>query len=156
MTTTLDVIKKCLGETPLNFGLENKTVVITGQSEQYSREELTAILQKHGARVAGGITQKTDYLIVGGGKSEGWLHEAYGKKLEKAIEIMEAGGSLQIVSDHIVFNYFASNKPPKFNSVAIFEILNTAHRENIITELELSILHTIAENTQARAPHLFD
>lgn len=156
MATTLDVIKKCLGETPINFSLENKTVVVTGQSDRCSREDFTATLQKHGARVAGGITQKTDYLIVGGGKSEGWIHEAYGKKLEKAIEIMEAGGTLQIVSDDTVFNYISSNKPPKFNSVVIFDLLNTAHRENIFTEFELSLLDAIAVNAKSRAPHIFD
>lgn len=156
MTTTLDVIEKCLGETPINFDLENKIVVVTGQSDQCSREDFTAILQKHGAKVAGGITQKTDYLIVGRGKSDGWLHEAYGKKLEKAIEIMEAGGAIQIVSDDTVFNYVASTKPPKFNSVMIFELLNTAHRENIFTEFELGLLHAIAANAKSRAPQLFD
>lgn len=52
-----------------------KTVVITGTFEKYSRDELTEILQSMGAKVTGSVSKKTDYVLCG---------ENAGSKLAKA------------------------------------------------------------------------
>jgi len=52
-----------------------KTVVVTGTLEKFSREEAQETLRRAGATVAGSVSKKTDYLIVGA--------EA-GSKLDKA------------------------------------------------------------------------
>lgn len=45
--------------------LEGTTFVITGTVEGFTREELTDLLERHGARVTSSVSGETDYLIVG-------------------------------------------------------------------------------------------
>ncbi len=52
-----------------------KTVVITGTFEKYTRDELTAKLQSMGAKVTGSVSKKTDFVLCG---------ENAGSKLQKA------------------------------------------------------------------------
>lgn len=55
-----------------------KTFVITGSFINYKRDEIKARLEEFGAKVAGSVSKKTDYVIVG---------EDAGSKLEKAQEL---------------------------------------------------------------------
>ena len=56
----------------------DKTVVLTGTLEKYSRNEATAILENLGAHVSGSVSKKTDYVIYG---------KEAGSKLNKANEL---------------------------------------------------------------------
>lgn len=62
----------------------NKTIVLTGTLENYTRPDLTKILLTHGANVTSSVSKKTDIVIVGSDA---------GSKLDKAkslgIRIME-------------------------------------------------------------------
>ena len=51
------------------------TVVVTGTLERYSRDQARAVLEAHGAKVAGSVSSNTDYLVSG---------EGGGSKLSKA------------------------------------------------------------------------
>ena len=53
----------------------NKTVVITGTFQKYTRNELTDKLISLGAKVTGSVSKKTDYVLCG---------ENAGSKLTKA------------------------------------------------------------------------
>ncbi len=53
----------------------NKTVVLTGTLEHYTRNEAKAILESLGANVSGSVSKKTDFVIYG---------QAAGSKLTKA------------------------------------------------------------------------
>ncbi len=55
-----------------------KTVVITGRFSEHSRDELTTLLETLGAKVAGSVSKKTDFVIAG---------EDAGSKLTKASEL---------------------------------------------------------------------
>lgn len=56
----------------------DKTVVITGTIEGYTRKELKDMVEKQGGKVTGSVSSKTDYVIVG---------QNPGSKYEKAVEL---------------------------------------------------------------------
>ncbi len=55
--------------------LSGKTFVITGTLPTLDRKEAVALIEKHGGKVTGSVSKKTDYLVAG---------EAAGSKLAKA------------------------------------------------------------------------
>ncbi len=56
----------------------DKTVVITGTIEAYSRNEIKDRIEQMGGKVTGSVSKKTDYVIVG---------QNPGSKYEKAVEL---------------------------------------------------------------------
>lgn len=60
-----------------NSAFIDKTVVVTGTLQHYTRDSITAKLEELGAKVSGSVSKKTNYLIAG---------EKAGSKLKKAHE----------------------------------------------------------------------
>lgn len=56
--------------------LQNKKIVCTGVLNNYSRKDITTLLEKYGAFVSKSISSKTDYLIVGKENSDSKLEKA--------------------------------------------------------------------------------
>ncbi|MCM2294229.1 NAD-dependent DNA ligase LigA [Allorhizobium sp. BGMRC 0089] len=86
-TRNLDVVNRLLDEvTPLdaeaastgNSPVTGKTVVFTGSLERFTRDEAKARAESLGAKVAGSVSKKTDYVVAGPGA---------GSKLDKAREL---------------------------------------------------------------------
>lgn len=69
-----DVAVAAAGELPL----AGKTIVLTGTLASMTRDEAKARLEALGAKVAGSVSKKTDYVIAG---------EAAGSKLARALEL---------------------------------------------------------------------
>ena len=56
----------------------NKTLVVTGTLEHYSRDEIERVIEKLGGKASGSISKKTDYLVAG---------QAAGSKLQRAEQL---------------------------------------------------------------------
>jgi len=52
-------------EVPGSKALEGKTFVVTGTLKNYSRDQIHALIQRHGGRPTSSVSKNTDYLIVG-------------------------------------------------------------------------------------------
>jgi DNA ligase (NAD+) len=69
-----------------------KTVVFTGALEQMTREEAKAMAERLGAKVAGSVSKKTDFVVAGPGA---------GSKLDKAkgfgVQVMDENGWFALV-----------------------------------------------------------
>lgn len=83
------------GEHAENLRLSGKTFVLTGTLPTMSREEAKAALELLGAKVAGSVSKKTDYVIAG--------TEA-GSKLDKAREL-----SVPIIDEQELINLLKGN-----------------------------------------------
>jgi DNA ligase (NAD+) len=66
------------GPGPLSDRLAGKTVVVTGTLTRYSRDEIHALILRHGGRPASSVSRKTDYVVAG---------ESAGSKLDKARQL---------------------------------------------------------------------
>jgi DNA ligase (NAD+) len=75
--------------------LTGLTYVITGTLEAMSRDQAKEALEALGAKVAGSVSKKTDYLVAGPGA---------GSKLQKAqdlnVDIMDEGALLELLDKH--------------------------------------------------------
>ncbi|RZT41992.1 NAD-dependent DNA ligase LigA [Cupriavidus agavae] len=75
--------------------LSGKTIVLTGTLPTLSREEAKEKLEAAGAKVAGSVSKKTDYVVAGA--------EA-GSKLEKAlaldVPVLDEDGMLKLLADN--------------------------------------------------------
>jgi DNA ligase (NAD+) len=51
---------------------------VTGTLSRYTRDEIQALIERHGGRAASSVSKKTDYVVAG---------ENAGSKLDKAREL---------------------------------------------------------------------
>ncbi|QQS61281.1 MAG: NAD-dependent DNA ligase LigA [Candidatus Moraniibacteriota bacterium] len=66
-----------------------KTMVITGELERFSREEIKNIIREYGGKVSSSVSKKTDYLVCG---------KNPGSKYERALEL-----DIKILSEENLF-----------------------------------------------------
>ncbi len=79
----------------ISAGLAGHSFVITGTLQGYSRDDAKALILKHGGKVIGSVSKKTNYLLCG---------EDAGSKLKKAkdlgIEVITIEQLLEIIQDN--------------------------------------------------------
>jgi NAD-dependent DNA ligase len=83
-------------EPPLTF--QGNRYCFTGTFNYGQRKQCEAAVVERGAEV-GGLTQKTNVLVVGIYATESWKHSAFGNKILKACEYREQGHPIAIVSE---------------------------------------------------------
>jgi len=58
--------------------LEGMTIVVTGKLQNYTREDIEALIEREGGKAAGSVSKKTKYVVAG---------EDAGSKLDKARQL---------------------------------------------------------------------
>lgn len=78
---------------------QDKVFCFTGKFACGSRQWCEDAIQKKGGSAISKITKKLDYLVIGEIGSRDWIHSTHGRKIEKAIEYIENGEDINIISE---------------------------------------------------------
>ena len=65
--------------------------VLTGEFLYGTRESCHRVIENRGGIVSKNITNKTNYVVVGSRSSPDWITENFGRKLQRAAEMIESG-----------------------------------------------------------------
>ena len=86
---------------------EPRTVVVRGRSFVFTgtgvfgtRKAMQEATEQAGGTVLKSVTKKTDYVVLGTYITPAWIHQSFGRKIEKAMEYRdEQGTGLKIVHE---------------------------------------------------------
>ena len=87
----------CAVDPEISF--EGKHFSFTGESNKASRTEIAEKIEKLGGVFTPNPGKKTDYLIVGNEGNECWAFAAYGRKIEKAMDLRKKGSKILFVNE---------------------------------------------------------
>lgn len=78
---------------------EKSSFLFTGTCAYGTRRECQAVIESLGGVNASGVTRSLNYLVLGTYVTDSWVHESFGRKIEKAIEYRNNGVPICIVSE---------------------------------------------------------
>lgn len=84
---------------PPTVDFEGMIFVFTGDFAFGERTECERLVQSLGGEAKGTVTLSTRYVVVGELGSEAWITSAYGRKIERAIELRASGTSIAVVTE---------------------------------------------------------
>lgn len=73
--------------------------VVTGVFSYGKRRVVNDAIESRGGLVRAAVSPRTDYVIVGEVGSRDWLHSSYGRKIQEAVDLREAGAMISIVPE---------------------------------------------------------
>jgi NAD-dependent DNA ligase len=82
-----------------NVTFEGKLFLFTGTCAFGTRKQCQEAVELLGGINAKGVTKRLDYLILGTYVTDSWVHESYGRKIEKAMNYRSAGVPLSIITE---------------------------------------------------------
>ena len=88
--------------------LDGKNVCLSGEFDRGSKFDISEELVTFGVTMQSSVTQKTDYLIVGGQGSSAWCAGNYGTKVKKALELQGKGFGIVIIREADFFSSLGS------------------------------------------------
>lgn len=71
--------------------IQGNVFVLTGEFIYGTREYCKRAIEKRGGITAASVTSKTNYLVVGSRSSTDWIAENFGRKIQKAAEMVQSG-----------------------------------------------------------------
>lgn len=95
---TIDIPFSDLSEIPIS----GKRFVLTGVFSFVDRDAVSAYIESHGGQVLTAVSSRTDFLVVGAEREPAWKHGNYGRKIEKAIELINNGSDkIKIIKEQL-------------------------------------------------------
>ena len=76
-----------------------KVFLFTGTCVFGTRKQCNEATAELGGIIAKGVTQSLEYLVLGTYVTDSWIHETYGRKIEKAMEYRDRGLPLAIITE---------------------------------------------------------
>ncbi|GAB2791492.1 BRCT domain-containing protein [Dyella kyungheensis] len=73
--------------------------VVTGVFSYGKRRAVCEAIESRGGAVRAAVSPKTDYVVVGEVGSRDWLHSSYGRKIQEAAELRQAGSKISIIPE---------------------------------------------------------
>ena len=92
------------------IAFENRVFTFTGTSAKATRKQIVDQITGMGASFSPSVTPQTHYLVVGAGGNPCWAFSCYGRKVEKAVGIRKAGGTILIVHENDFWDAVEENK----------------------------------------------
>lgn len=77
-----------------------KKFCFTGSSNRYTRNALTALVEKFGGEVVSSLTATVAYLVIGAEGNPCWAYACYGRKVEKAVALRKSGSRVLLVHEN--------------------------------------------------------
>ncbi|MFA0813537.1 BRCT domain-containing protein [Microbulbifer epialgicus] len=84
---------------PPSIHFIGKAFLFTGTCAYGSRKECQEVIDSLGGVNAPRVTKSLDYLVLGTYVTDSWIHESFGRKIEKAVEYRDSGLPLAIVTE---------------------------------------------------------
>lgn len=84
---------------PSGFSHQGKKICFTGKFIYGSRSVIENRAEEMGAHITKNVTKKLDALIIGTLASRDWRFSSHGRKIEKAIDMNQAGSEILILNE---------------------------------------------------------
>lgn len=78
---------------------EDKNFVLTGKFESGERKICESYVQARGGNTQKQPVQTSHYLVIGNVGNNQWAQSSYGRKIEKAMAMIETGHDIKIISE---------------------------------------------------------
>jgi NAD-dependent DNA ligase len=78
---------------------DDATFCFTGKFIYGSRARCQMATEALGGACIPDVTQKLQYLVIGALASRDWINTSFGRKIEKAVQLRDAGHSVRIISE---------------------------------------------------------
>lgn len=79
--------------------IHDNTFLFTGTCAFGTRKQCQEAIESLGGINAKGVTKTLNYLVLGTYVTDSWIHENFGRKIEKAMEYRESGLPLVIITE---------------------------------------------------------
>ena len=82
-----------------NIEFQGNSFLFTGTCAFGTRKQCQGVIDSLGGVNAKGVTKALNYLVIGTYVTDSWVHEAFGRKIEKAMEYRDSGLPLSIITE---------------------------------------------------------
>ncbi|MCW8874978.1 MAG: BRCT domain-containing protein [Gammaproteobacteria bacterium] len=78
---------------------QDNQFLFTGTCVYGTRKDCQAAIERLGGINAKSVTKKLNYLVLGTYVTDSWIHESYGRKIEKAMQYRDEGVPITIITE---------------------------------------------------------